>query len=74
MICWPGIVPVSYTHLDVYKRQHEEHLSVLDFKKQERSKEVAALEAAKQECQTDLTEMQEQLETCLLYTSSVILL
>ena len=45
------------------KGNHEEHLSVLDFKKQERSKEVAALEAAKQECQTDLTEMQEQLET-----------
>ena len=36
---------------------------MLDFKKKERSKEVAALEAAKQECQTDLTEMQEQLET-----------
>ena len=45
------------------KGTHEEHLSVLDFKKQERSKEVAALEAAKQECRTDLTEMQEQLET-----------
>ncbi len=45
------------------KGTHEEHLSVLDFKKQERSKEVAALEAAKQERQTDLIEMQEQLET-----------
>ena len=45
------------------KGTHEEHLSVLDLKKRERSKEVAALEAAKQECQTDLTEIQEQLET-----------
>ena len=39
--------PVSYTHLDVYKRQ-EEHLDVYNFKKKERKKEVQALEREKE--------------------------
>ena len=68
-----SLQPVSYTHLDVYKRQEQMMCSAADGMNLEEKK--LALVRAKIEKTAELTEDKEELERlkgCLLYTSRCV--